>query len=134
MNWKLLGALFLVLIIYTSSIVALIAYVRHWARRQKMLIKPIRVTEGLFFKRYIPPSLYLEYDRQRIKYDRIHLRYLKIIRRSLVSLITLAAVSLVIGFLYFHQDMYFSTPDRETHKIKLSYSNKIKNHVGLRDM
>ena len=107
MNWQLLGSLLIVLVIFLSSLVALIAYIRHWASRQE-LFKPTRETEGLYFKRYIPPSLYLEYDKEKLRRDSFYLHYIKSIKITLFVIVIGLSVSVLFAFLYINRDRFVS--------------------------
>jgi peptidoglycan/xylan/chitin deacetylase (PgdA/CDA1 family) len=58
-----MGAMLLVLMVFLAIGASLLFYVRHWAARHSQdLLDGLQLTEGVYFKRYIPCTLRSDYD------------------------------------------------------------------------
>ncbi|MEW8560189.1 MAG: polysaccharide deacetylase family protein [Candidatus Thiodiazotropha sp.] len=108
MNWGSFAVLFFFLVVLLSLLVAVIAYVRHWAKRRAIAINDFSPTDGLFFKRYVPPSLHKKYDPESIVVSSARYSRIKYLEKTLVTTVVLLAIGIVSTSLYLHSDKYIA--------------------------
>lgn len=85
MKPEIFAAVLFVFVMLMAILAASVFYVRHWSQRQQRLTDEL-ITEGHYFKRYVPPALRENIDGQR----RLHLkniqRHVRLLRFGIVSI------------------------------------------------
>lgn len=116
-------------IIWAAIVVAVIAYVKHWAKRKNSISVSSAMTQGYYFKRYVPPSLYQKFDPENIPVlDKSNTR-IRLIERTLIVCTIVIGSLLIIFPLYLHMDKYLLNGDldhSETINVNDSSSKQTK--------
>ena len=111
MNWNLIPLVLLFLGVFFLISTSLIFYIRHWAFRHAA--QPVQApTEGMFFKRYIPQELRVEYDklttgRQDDQRSKRRLR----LARYFTGIIFVCIIAVPVYWLVQNQDLLLSPID-----------------------
>jgi cell division protein FtsL len=103
MNFESVVMYLLFSVILSALLIAVIAYVKHWAKRQISTKSCIANTQGYYFKRYVPPSLYQKFDPEKMVGDKSITR-IRVIERTLILSIVMLGLMLVSFPLYMHMD------------------------------
>jgi peptidoglycan/xylan/chitin deacetylase (PgdA/CDA1 family) len=96
MNWNIVGFLFIAFFLLAIIGFILILYIRHWANRNASQLISDTETEGVYFKRYLPPLLVNQYSEKK---EEENARKIKKNNRYqfLLSLLTIATLITIVG-------------------------------------
>lgn len=118
MNWGLLAMMIMVMVGMLTITYAAISYIRHWAAKQESLAHAEALAGGQFFKRYIPPRLREQYDREKQETEIAYARSVSTLKTTL-TLITVAALVIALGSsAYFNRDNFQSEIELSEEEIK----------------
>ena len=85
MNLNNLGVVLLVFLMLVAMLASFIYYLRHWTQRQQRLANDI-ITEGQFFKRYVPTTLRVAYDARRQQQSERLRRHFNVLRIAMMAI------------------------------------------------
>lgn len=114
MNLATFGVVFLVLVTSLSVVASIVYYVRHWTQRQRRLAGTA-ITEGVFFKRYLPPPLRTRYDTERQAEAQRLQRRINTLRRAVALIASggLLAVILLAVLTHWHRVTWIDLTEDE---------------------
>lgn len=95
MNPVTFGIVVVAFVTLASVLTAIIYYVRHWLQRHQRLAGTM-VTEGVFFKRYLPPALRARYDRERQEAADRQKQHINTMHRVIIGLVAGGVMSITL--------------------------------------